>query len=46
MLVPERVQAPHARLVVCENRTVLALKFFRGERRGMGERKVEKRKSS
>ena len=43
--MPEGVQAPHTKLVVCENGTVLPLKSFRGERGGMGERKVEKRKS-
>lgn len=42
--MPEGVQAPCIKLVVCENGTVLSLKSFRGERGGMGERKVEKRK--
>ena len=34
-----------AKLVVCENGTVLFLKPFRGELGRLGERKVEKRKS-
>lgn len=43
--MPEGVQAPHARLVVCEDRTVLSLKSFRGEWGGMGEIEVAKRNS-
>lgn len=39
------VQAPHTKLVVWENGTVLSLKSFRGEHGRMRERKVEKRKS-
>lgn len=43
--MPEGMQAPHTKLLVCENETVLSLKSFRGEHGGMGERKVEKKKS-
>lgn len=39
------MQAPHTKLVVCENGTVLSLKSSREECGGIGERKVEKRKS-
>lgn len=44
VLVSEGVQAPHTKLVVYENRTVLSLKSFKGHG-GMGEGKLEKRKS-